>query len=89
MSIAMLVMVIAFCCFVCSVGCAGFLLGRSRLPPSSTQPQDRRLVEQSERIEILESELRRVRDQADFTERLLTERGGDQSGNVLKEDVPD
>ena len=89
MSFAMLVMLIAFCCVGCGVGCAGFVLGRRRLPPSSTPPQDRRLVEQSERIELLESELQRVKDQADFTERLLTERGDDQSGNLLKEDAPD
>ena len=77
MSIAMLVMLIAFCCVLCGVGCTGFVLGRRRLLPSSTPPQDRRLVEQSERIELLESELKRVKDQADFTEKLLTERSSD------------
>jgi uncharacterized membrane-anchored protein YhcB (DUF1043 family) len=52
-------------------------LGTRTLPPSSSAPQDRQLAEQAERIEELEDELRRLKEQADFTERLLTERVDD------------
>ena len=79
MSIMMLVML--FILF--GVGLVGFSLGRRQLPPPSAPPQDRRLAEQAERIELLEDELQRIKEQADFTERLLTERSGD-----LEEDAP-
>jgi hypothetical protein len=65
--------------FVLVVGFAVFKFNR-QLPPSLAPPEDHRLVEQDERIELLEDELQRVKDQADFTEKLLTERddaGGD------------
>jgi len=71
MTIAMLVILIAVLGLVSGAGLVGFALGRRRLPPSSAPLQDRRLAEQ---VEMLEQELRRVKDQADFTERLLAER---------------
>ena len=75
MGIAMLVMLVTVFGLVCGAGLVGFLLGRHQLRPLTIPPEDRRLAEQDERIELLEDELRRVREQADFTERLLTERG--------------
>lgn len=45
-----------------------------QLPPGSQSDQERRLAEQAEQIDRLEAELGRVKEQADFTERLLTER---------------
>ena len=89
MGIAMLVMFITVLGVVFGVGWAGFKFGSRQLPPSSGPPQDRRLAEQAERIELLEDELQRVKDQADFTERLLTERGGAQPGDALGGDAPD
>ena len=62
------------------------MLGRRQLPPSLEPPQDRRLAEQ---VELLEEELRRVKDQADFTERLLSERGSAEPGDALQGDTPD
>ena len=55
------------------VGLAVFKFTR-QLPSSLAPPEDHRLVEQADRIELLEDELQRVKDQADFTEKLLTER---------------
>ena len=89
MPIMMLVMFITIFGVAFGVGLVGFKLGRRQLPPSSEPPQDRRLAEQAERIELLEDELQRVKDQADFTERLLTERGGAQPGDALEGDAPD
>ncbi len=57
-----------------------------QLPSASAPDQDRRLAEQAEQIEQLQDELQRVKDQADFTERLLTERGGAPPGDALEED---
>lgn len=48
-------------------------LATRQLPPASSQ-EARALSQQAERIEELEEELRRVKEQADFTEKLLTER---------------
>ena len=64
------------------VGLVAVRLVTRQLPPASTPDQDRRLAEQAERIELLEDELQRLKDQADFTERLLTERGGAQPGDA-------
>ena len=72
MTIAMLVMLVVVFGVVSGAAFVGFMIGRRQLPPSSTPPEDRRLAEQ---VELLEGELQRVKDQADFTERLLTERG--------------
>jgi hypothetical protein len=89
MSIMMLVMFMAVLGVACGVGAAGFMLGSRRLPPSSAAPQDRRLTDQTERIEQLEEELRQVKDQADFTEKLLTERGDARSGDTPEGAGPD
>ena len=97
-------MFIAVLGIVFSVGVVGFKLGGRQppfsglaslkpgsrhLPPFPAPPEDRRLAEQAERIELLEDELQRVKDQADFTERLLTERGGAHPGDALEGDAPD
>ena len=55
------------------VGLAVFKFTR-QLPSSIAPAEDPRLVEQADRIELLEDEIQRVKDQADFTEKLLTER---------------
>jgi hypothetical protein len=83
-----LVTLLTFLGVVFGAGLVGYFLGRRRVPPSSAPPQDRLLSEQAERIELLETELQRVKDQADFTERLLTERGGAQTDDTLEVDDP-
>ena len=50
---------------------------------------DPRLAAQDERIELLEVELQRLRDQADFTEKLLSERSGAQPEDAVEEDTED
>ena len=89
MGIAMLVMLLLVCTIIGGVGLVAFTLGSRQLPPASAPDQDPRLAEQDERIELLENELQRLRDQADFTEKLLTERGGAQPGDALEEDASD
>jgi len=86
MSFAMLIILIVLFGVVSGAGLVGFMLGRSRLPPSSPPAQDRRLAEQVDR---LEDELQRVKDQADFTERLLSEGGGAPSERAPGEDPED
>lgn len=76
MSFALIIMMLAFLSLISGAGLIGFLVGRHRLPRPPGQPQDRTLTDQAERIELLESELDRVKEQADFTERLLSERDG-------------
>lgn len=49
-----------------------------KLPADRSSDAERLLHEQAERIDELEEELRRVREQADFTEKLLEERQGDE-----------
>ena len=78
----MLVMLIAVIGFCSVTAIVAYKLGTSQLPPASPPDQDHRLAEQSERIELLESELQRLRDQADFTEKLLTERSGPPPGEA-------
>lgn len=51
-------------------------LSTRQLPPGFSPDLERRLSEQAERVELLEQELGRLKEQADFTERLLTERSG-------------
>lgn len=85
MTIAMLVILVATLGLVSGAGLVGFVLGRRQLLPPSASPQDRRLAQQ---VELLEEELRRVKDQADFTERLLTERGGGGPGDSQAGDTP-
>jgi hypothetical protein len=84
----MLIMMSMMAIIVLVVGLVVFKLTR-QLPSSSEPPEDHRLVEQTERIELLEDELQRVKDQADFTERLLTERDGVQPGDALEGNSPD
>jgi len=71
-----LFMLLLGCSVICGVGVAAFRLGSRQLPPPLSPDRSPRLSEQDERIESLEDELQRLRDQADFTEKLLTERSG-------------
>lgn len=67
---------------------AGLVLARlviRRLPSAPPPDQDRLLARQAERIEALEDELRRVKEQADFTEKLLTERHDSGDGDSAEE----
>jgi hypothetical protein len=86
MSFALLIILIAVFGLVTGAGWVGFTLGKRQLPPSSAPRQDRRLAEQ---VEVLEEELRRVQDQADFTERLLTERDSSGPGDAPQGNRPD
>lgn len=88
MTFMALMMLLTVLGVVFGAGLVGYFLGRRRLPPSSAPPQGRLFSEQAERIELLETELQRVKDQADFTERLLTERGGAQPGDTPEVDDP-
>ena len=76
MSIMLLVLLVAF--FVAGSVTSTMIrrLTREQLPSGSALNQDPRIAHQGERIEALETELERLRDQADFTEKLLTERSG-------------
>ena len=67
-------MMVAWLVVLVVVGVAAVKIVTRQLPSAATPNQDRRLAEQAERIEQLESELQRVKEQADFTEKLLTER---------------
>ena len=65
-------------------------LATRQLPSGSAPPQDRRLAEQAEQIEQLEAEVHRLQEQADFTEKLLTERSGAPPREALDGgDAPD
>lgn len=58
---------------------AGIAAGRRQLhPPPAPGGYERQLAEQAERIDALETELRLLKEQADFTEKLLTERSGER-----------
>jgi len=72
MSFAILAVLVVVLGVMSGAALVGFMIGRRQLPPSSAPPEDRRLAEQ---VELLQDELQRVKDQVDFTERLLTERG--------------
>jgi len=85
MPIATLVIIL----IIVGVGLAGFRLGSQQLPPPSVPSDDRRLAEQAERIELLESELQRLKDQADFTERLLAERSSTPPEEPAEGDATD
>ena len=88
MGIAMIVMLIAVCGLVCGAGLVGFMLGKREVLPSFP-PGDRFPTGQDERIELLEDELQRVKEQADFTERLLAERGDAPPGDPREADASD
>ncbi len=89
MSIAMLVMLLLVCSVVVGVSVAAFRLGSRQLPPALPPDRGPRLSEQDERIELLEDELQRLRDQADFTEKLLSERSGPEPEDAPEGDAPD
>jgi len=59
---------------ILGAGVLGYLLGRRQLPPAGISADDRLISKQMERIEHLEADLDRLREQADFTEKLLGER---------------
>ena len=85
MSIVMLVVILAMFMCVGGIGLVAYTLGARQLLPPSAPDQNPRLAEQDERSELLEDELRRLRDQADFTERLLTERGDAEPGDAQED----
>ena len=87
MGIAMLIMMMAMFALVFGVGAVAYRLGTRQLPPISPPDSNPRLAEQDERIALLEDELRSLRDQADFTEKLLTERAGAQPEDPLEGDA--
>jgi type II secretory pathway pseudopilin PulG len=60
----------------------------TRQLPASRSGEDRLLANQSEQIEQLEDELRRVKEQADFTEKLLTDRHESDDEDALEEESP-
>lgn len=70
-------MMLAWLVLVVVIGLLAVRMVGGRLPSAPTSDQDRRLAEQAEQIEQLEEELRRVKEQADFTEKLLSERRDD------------
>jgi hypothetical protein len=80
-------MLLLMCAIITGVGLVAFNLGTRRLPPPSAPNPDFRLSEQDERIEVLELELQRLRDQADFTEKLLSERSGAEPEDALEGDA--
>ena len=89
MTIAMLVMFAVMFIGVVGVGAVGFFLGKGQqsLPPAPLA--DHRLDDQAERIEMLEDELGRLRDQAEFTEMLLTERAENRPSDSAESDGVD
>jgi len=89
MTISMLVMFAVMFAGVVGVGAVGFFLGRGQrsLPPAPFA--DHRLDDQGERIEMLEDELQRLRDQAEFTEKLLTERAENHPSDSAESDGHD
>ncbi len=89
MSIAMLVMMLLVFAVLGGVGLAAFRLGTRQLPPALPPGQNPRLSDQDERIELLEDELQRLREQADFTEKLLSERSGPEAGDAPGGDTTD
>lgn len=89
MGFMMLMMVIVILGSVLAIGLMGSAFARRQFPRASSASHDGLLAEQAERIELLEEELRRVRDQADFTERLLTERSRVVPGHEPAKDQSD
>ena len=86
MGMMMLVMALGF---FAVIACAAWIVvgfGRGRLRGPSERPGEQLLEEQAERIALLEDELQRVRDQADFTEKLLSERREEGAGRPFESD---
>lgn len=88
MGMMMLVMMLGF--FAVIVGAVWIVgtFGRGLLRGPSERRGEDLLTEQAERIALLEDELQRVRDQADFTEKLLSERRGQGAGTPSEGDRP-
>jgi hypothetical protein len=86
MGFMMLVMFLGFFAVIAGVAWVVVTLGRGQLRGPSEPPTDRLLTDQAERIALLEDELQRVKDQADFTERLLSERRETGAGKPAEED---
>lgn len=82
MSFALIIIVIVTLGVFGGAALTGFFVGRLASGRSSLPAPDPRLVDQTDRIAALEDELHRVREQADFTERLLTERSVDDEGDL-------
>jgi hypothetical protein len=82
-------MMLAMFIIVVGIGLVAVRLVTRQLPLATTPDQDRRLAEQAEHIELLEDELHRVKEQADFTESLLTERAGARPRDALEGDTAD
>jgi uncharacterized membrane-anchored protein YhcB (DUF1043 family) len=83
------IMMLAWLVIAVVVGLVAVRLVTRQLPSAPASDHDRRLAEQAEQIEQLEAELQRVKDQADFTEKLLTERSSSPPGDAQGEDSPD
>lgn len=71
----MLFMIIAILGIVVVTGLVASSVLRLQLSRPSPRFEQERLEEQAHRIEFLEDQLQRLKEQADFTERLLAERG--------------
>jgi len=78
MGIMMLVMLVAL---FAAVFLGVSALRRDQLPPANPEA-DRLMRQQAERIDELEDELRRLQEQADFTEKLLSERSEKTKGEL-------
>lgn len=87
MGMMMLVMMLGFFAVIAGVAWIVVTFGRGQLRGPSERPE-LLLTEQAERIASLEDELQRVRDQADFTEKLLSERRGKGAGRPSEGDRP-
>lgn len=74
MGMGMGVMMLVWLVVVVVLGLAAVRLVARQLPSASKPDEDRLLANQAEQIEELQDELRRVKEQAEFTEKLLTER---------------
>lgn len=68
------IMMLAWLVIVIAVTWVTLALVTRGLSRGSTPDQGRLLTRQTEQIEELEDELRRLKEQADFTEKLLSER---------------
>jgi hypothetical protein len=89
MGIMMLFVVIAVVAVGLGVAVAAFGFGQRQLSAPPSTESDRLLREQADRIDELEQELRRLKEQADFTEKLLEQRGGGESERLPPGDRPE
>lgn len=86
MGMMMLVMALGFFAVIAAAAWMVASFGRGRLRGPTARPGERLLEEQAERIALLEDEVKRVRDQADFTEKLLSERRETGAGRPSEAD---